>query len=242
MAPPQKPVIGKLYTMKQQHEMHRGEYQKCAPTLGGEVTLLRLKPEHNPDAQDIADSKTFLDCPDGRPDQGADAAEVAAGLRQKGPERVGVHRLTTSSRASVTDGRDACQANRRKPRRHCQLRDPSGKELTCLTACAAFGPALRSYRNSTREAREEAEAGVYRLQAGPTQVGTVAIPDVPSASRAGRYRLCIRSGPLKHARRGSMPEDPPEGESSSSRQGSRRRWFSCRKLENQPKTSPVGNR
>jgi hypothetical protein len=50
MAPPNKPVVGNLYDMEQQHEMHGGAYQQCAPTKDGDVTLLRLTPEHNPDA------------------------------------------------------------------------------------------------------------------------------------------------------------------------------------------------
>ncbi len=55
MAPPNKPVIGNLYDMAQQHEMHGGAHQQCAPTKGGDVTLLRLTPEHDPDAPYIVD-------------------------------------------------------------------------------------------------------------------------------------------------------------------------------------------
>jgi hypothetical protein len=55
MAPPNKPVVGNLYDMEQQHEMHGGAYQQCAPTKDGDVTLLRLIPEHNPDAPYIVD-------------------------------------------------------------------------------------------------------------------------------------------------------------------------------------------
>ena len=55
MAPPNKPVVGNLYDMEQQHEMHGGAYQQCAPTKDGDVTLLRLTPEHNPDAPYIVD-------------------------------------------------------------------------------------------------------------------------------------------------------------------------------------------
>jgi hypothetical protein len=55
MAPPNKPVTGNLYDMEQQHEMHGGVYQKCAPTKDGDVTLLRLTPEHDPDAPYIVD-------------------------------------------------------------------------------------------------------------------------------------------------------------------------------------------
>jgi hypothetical protein len=55
MAPPNNPVVGNLYDMEQQYKMHGGEYQKCAPTKDGDVTLLRLTPEHDPDAPDIVD-------------------------------------------------------------------------------------------------------------------------------------------------------------------------------------------
>jgi hypothetical protein len=55
MAPPNKPVVGNLYDMEQQHEMHGGALQKCAPTKDGDFTLLRLIPEHNADAPYIVD-------------------------------------------------------------------------------------------------------------------------------------------------------------------------------------------
>jgi hypothetical protein len=55
MAPPNKPVIGNLYDMERQHKMHGGAHQHCAPTKDGDVTLLRLTPEHNPDAPYIVD-------------------------------------------------------------------------------------------------------------------------------------------------------------------------------------------
>jgi hypothetical protein len=58
MALPNKPVVGNLYDMEQQHEMHGGAIQQCAPTKDGDVTLLRLTPEHNPDAPYIADWET----------------------------------------------------------------------------------------------------------------------------------------------------------------------------------------
>lgn len=55
MATPNKPVVGNLYDMEQQHEMHGGTYQQCAPTKDGNVTLLRLTPEHDPDGPYIVD-------------------------------------------------------------------------------------------------------------------------------------------------------------------------------------------
>jgi hypothetical protein len=36
MTPPNKPVIGNLYDMEQQNEMHGGAHQQCAPTKDGE--------------------------------------------------------------------------------------------------------------------------------------------------------------------------------------------------------------
>jgi hypothetical protein len=61
MAPPNKPVIGNLYDMEQQHKMHGGAPQKCAPTKDGDVTLLRLTLEHDPDAPDIVDWESSND-------------------------------------------------------------------------------------------------------------------------------------------------------------------------------------
>ncbi|MBA3426241.1 MAG: hypothetical protein H0U04_17275 [Rubrobacter sp.] len=61
MATPNKPVIGKLYDMEQQNKMHGGPRQQCAPTKDGDVTLLRLTPEHNPDGPYIADWETSDD-------------------------------------------------------------------------------------------------------------------------------------------------------------------------------------
>jgi hypothetical protein len=55
MAPPKKPIIGNRYDMKQQSEMHGGALQQCAPTKDGDVTLLRLTTEHDPDAPHIID-------------------------------------------------------------------------------------------------------------------------------------------------------------------------------------------
>ena len=55
MATSNKPVVGNLYDMEQQHEMHGGAPQKCAPTKDGDFTLLRLIPEHNADAPYIVD-------------------------------------------------------------------------------------------------------------------------------------------------------------------------------------------
>src|SRR5918997_3087239 len=61
MAPPNKPVIGNLYDMKQQSKMHGGAQQHCAPTKDGDVTLLRLTPEHDPDAPHIVDWESSND-------------------------------------------------------------------------------------------------------------------------------------------------------------------------------------
>ncbi len=61
MAPPNNPVIGNLYDMKQQSKMHGGAQQQCAPTKDGDVTLLRLTPEHDPDAPHIVDWESSHD-------------------------------------------------------------------------------------------------------------------------------------------------------------------------------------
>ncbi len=61
MARPTKPVVGKLYDMKQQSKMHGGPQQHCAPTKDGDFTLLRLTPEHDPDAPHIVDWESSND-------------------------------------------------------------------------------------------------------------------------------------------------------------------------------------
>ena len=61
MATPNRPVVGKLYTMEQQHKMHGGQLQWCAPTKDGYFTLLRLKPDRNPDAPRIVDWESSND-------------------------------------------------------------------------------------------------------------------------------------------------------------------------------------
>jgi hypothetical protein len=61
MATRNRPVIGNLYDMEQQHKMHGGAPQKCAPTKDGDVTLLRLILEHDPDAPDIVDWESSND-------------------------------------------------------------------------------------------------------------------------------------------------------------------------------------
>jgi hypothetical protein len=94
--------------------------------------------------------------PEGAPNSGADAAEAAASIRTSAPERVGAHG-TVPCRARG----DRCRNTRRargESRTHRQLRHLSGKELTCLATCTAFGPALRSYRIAGED-REEAVAG-----------------------------------------------------------------------------------
>ena len=61
MAPPNKPVIGNRYDMKQQSKMHGGQQQYCAPTKDGDFTLLRLTPKNNPDAPHIVDWESSHD-------------------------------------------------------------------------------------------------------------------------------------------------------------------------------------
>ena len=55
MATPNKPVIGNLYSPREQYEMHGGNMQRCAPDKDGRVLLLRVKPHLNPDAPRIVD-------------------------------------------------------------------------------------------------------------------------------------------------------------------------------------------
>jgi hypothetical protein len=61
IATPNKPVVGSLYDMELQHEMHGGAPQKCAPIKDGDFTLLRLIPEHNADAPYIVDWESSND-------------------------------------------------------------------------------------------------------------------------------------------------------------------------------------
>jgi hypothetical protein len=61
MATPNRPVVGKLYDMEQQHDMHGGQLQWCAPTKDGYFTLLRLNPDRNPDAPRIVDWESSND-------------------------------------------------------------------------------------------------------------------------------------------------------------------------------------
>ena len=55
MATPNKPVIGNLYSPKEQYKMHGGNMQRCAPDKDGRVLLLRVKLRLNPDAPYIID-------------------------------------------------------------------------------------------------------------------------------------------------------------------------------------------
>jgi len=55
MAPPNKPVVGELYSPREQYEMHGGTPFRCAPPKDGRVLLLRVKPHLNPDAPRIID-------------------------------------------------------------------------------------------------------------------------------------------------------------------------------------------
>jgi|SRR5215213_5554232 len=52
---PNKPVIGNLYSPKEQSAMHGGTPFRCAPHKDGRVLLLRVKPRLNPDAPRIID-------------------------------------------------------------------------------------------------------------------------------------------------------------------------------------------
>ena len=61
MAPPNKPVIGNLYSPRVQSDMHGGTPYQCAPMKEGRVLLLRLKPDHNPDAPYIVDWESSND-------------------------------------------------------------------------------------------------------------------------------------------------------------------------------------
>ena len=55
MGTPNEPVIGNLYSPREQYEMHGGNMQRCAPDKDGRVLLLRVKPRSNPDAPRIID-------------------------------------------------------------------------------------------------------------------------------------------------------------------------------------------
>lgn len=55
MGTPNEPVIGNLYSPREQYEMHGGNMQRCAPDKDGRVLLLRVKPRLNPDAPRIID-------------------------------------------------------------------------------------------------------------------------------------------------------------------------------------------
>ncbi len=55
MASPNEPVIGNLYSPKDQSDMHGGNQQQCAPMKEGRVLLLRVKRDHNPNAPYIVD-------------------------------------------------------------------------------------------------------------------------------------------------------------------------------------------
>jgi hypothetical protein len=55
MAPPNKPVVGELYSPREQSEMHGGTPLRCAPPKDGRMLLLRVKPCLNPDAPRIID-------------------------------------------------------------------------------------------------------------------------------------------------------------------------------------------
>jgi hypothetical protein len=55
MAPPNKPVVGDLYSPREQSEMHGGTPVRIAPPKDNRVLLLRVKPRLNPDAPRIID-------------------------------------------------------------------------------------------------------------------------------------------------------------------------------------------
>ena len=49
------PTVGKLYSPREQSAMHGGNVQRTAPDKDGKITLLRVRPEQNPDAPQIID-------------------------------------------------------------------------------------------------------------------------------------------------------------------------------------------
>jgi hypothetical protein len=49
------PTVGKLYSCREQSAMHGGNIQRTAPGRDGKITLLRVKPQLNPDAPQIID-------------------------------------------------------------------------------------------------------------------------------------------------------------------------------------------
>ena len=55
MAPPNKPIVGELYSSIEQSEMHGGTLFRCAPPKDGRVLLLKVKPHLNPEALRIID-------------------------------------------------------------------------------------------------------------------------------------------------------------------------------------------
>ena len=48
-----EPRVGQIYSCLEQSEMHGGTYQKALPESGGEVTLIRFRPNINPNGPDI---------------------------------------------------------------------------------------------------------------------------------------------------------------------------------------------
>ena len=142
MAPPNKPVVGNLYDMEQQPEMHGGAYAAVRSNQGRGRYPAHADPRAQP-RRPAHRRLGVIQQPEGAPDPGADAAEAAAGVRTPARRTGGAHGTASASRGVATDA--ATLAERRgESRPQGQLRDPSGMELTCLTACADFGPSLRS--------------------------------------------------------------------------------------------------
>ena len=87
MATANKPVIGNLYSPREQYKMHGGNMQRCAPDRDGRVLLLRVKPRLNPDAPGIHDWES----PNDRWVQTIAEQELVAAVHLSPRKRVGVH-------------------------------------------------------------------------------------------------------------------------------------------------------
>lgn len=49
------PTVGKLCSLREQSAMHGGNIQRRAPDRDSKITLLRVRPEQNPDVPQIID-------------------------------------------------------------------------------------------------------------------------------------------------------------------------------------------
>ncbi len=106
------PKVGELYSCLEQSEMHGGNIQRTAPDRDGKITLLRVRPEQNPDAPEI------IDWADPLGDREPDNERVYTLMEQHDPlpfylrrgnnqwEYMGLYRVTgVTSDASATDER-----------------------------------------------------------------------------------------------------------------------------------------